>query len=185
MGVGLRPITVDISLFYNGWMTELPDSLINLFESAGWHPGRLVPIPPSVNKSHPAASLLGEFNALTVGDNESGKDCARSDISFKFFTDENEQVDELACLLGSEFIGVAKAQRGYLEIYVDEKGRTFTTTPVVEGVMLAGYNFAEAAERLLFGCKLFPLLLPSQDTVPYYGETLRRGDPRILPLGGV
>ena len=45
--------------------------------------------------------------------------------------------------------------------------------------------FAEAAERLLLGRKLFPLLLPRQDTVPYYGETLRRGDPRILPLGGL
>ena len=129
--------------------------------------------------------LLGEFDALTVGDNERGEDCARSDISFKFLTDEDEQIDELACLLGSEFIGVAEAQRGYLEIYVDEKGRTFITMLVAEGVMLAGYNFAEAAERLLLGRKLFPLLLPRQDTVPYYGETLRRGDPRILPLGGL
>ncbi len=103
-------------------------------------------------------------------------------LSFGSIGEVDEQIEELEAALGLTIVGIAEDGLGYETIYIDGQGRVFCTNVVAEGLYLAGRSFGEACEALLLGRATTPILLDRQDSVPFYGVDLQRGDPRLVTV---
>lgn len=161
-------------------MAAFPTSVRPLFLEAGWHPGRLCALDERVPANHPAGDILRDFVGLRVGSTGRGEECARSDVTFRYIAEPDDQISAWEKLLQTKMIAFAESSQGYCELHTDEKGRVFSTNTVADGVYLMGWTFGEAMERLLLGRIAAPMLLPGQASVPLMGEDLKEGDPRIL-----
>lgn len=162
---------------------ELPPSIMPLFLAAGWYPGRdRGPSPMPID--HPAGDVLRQFGKLTVGTRGAGESCARSVLVFGASNDADEQIEVLADALDLPLLGIADDALGYENFYMDCLGRVFCTNIVASGVYLAGSSFGAAMEALLLGraTAMRAVLLEGQDSVPFFGEDLEPGDPRLLTL---
>lgn len=164
-------------------MTTLPPAVLPIFAAAGWFPGRKVPVSPTVPAGHPAAAILSEFDGLKVGETGPGVECGRSDVVFRWPSDEDyEEISEIGALLQTELAGFASAHNNHESLYIDREGRVFAVFPDMQGICLMGRTFGEAMERALLGLKPSPLLLPSHDRISWYGEVLLRGNPQLLSI---
>lgn len=158
-------------------MIALPASVEPLFIRAGWHPGVASAVVDG--NHHPATDMLREFDGLTVGSDGAGVECARIALKFQPIETLDEQIMAWERTLQTTMVGFAEGGLGYEEFYADEMGRIFAINCIVDGVYLCGFSFGDAVERLLLGRRAMPLLLEGQERVPFYGEDLLRGDPRI------
>jgi hypothetical protein len=162
-------------------MCALPLSVLTLFAEAGWHPGRSVPVASEVAADHPVFSILQTFGGLRVGVTGEGRECAKSDVTFKWHAGKEyseEEVIELSNLLQTQMICFSDAHKSHSYLFGDRYGRVFVLS---EGDLgLQGYNFGEAMERLLLGYRPAPIILPSQKQVTFFGEVKRVGDSGLL-----
>lgn len=164
-------------------MTTLPTAVLPIFAAAGWFPGRNVPVSPAVPANHPVAAIVSGFGGLNVGELGPGLECARSDVLFRWSTDEGyQEIFEIGDLLQTELACFASAHSGHESLYIDREGRVFAVFPDMPGIGLMGHTFGEAMERALLGRKASPLLLPTHEKVSWYGEIFTRGDPQILSI---
>jgi len=152
-------------------MLEPPESVRSQFIEAGWNPGRLVAVSPSVPAGHPAALLLGQFGGLTVGRCRAGEQCATNDLAFQLLTPEPDdpKLAKWGELLGTRLVGVAEVHRAHGELYVDASGRYFGRSLIHDAFYFEGASFPEAMERLLLGRRSLPMLRPDQQSVTLYG----------------
>ncbi|WP_352517280.1 SUKH-3 domain-containing protein [Mesorhizobium sp. M0046] len=165
-------------------MTTLPTAVLPIFAAAGWFPGRKVPMSPEVPASHPVAAILSEFGGLNVGELGRGMECARSDVVFCWSPHEGyREIAEIGDLLQTELACIATAHNHHQSLYIDSGGRVFVVSPMMSGIGLMGRTFGDAMERALLGRKASPLLLPSHESVSWYGEVLLRGSPQIMSIG--
>lgn len=93
----------------------------------------------------------------------------------------DEEVLELEECLDTTLLGIG-SDGNSSSYYSDILGRIFVFEIVDGSVCLQGWTFSEAAERLIVGKLAYPLLLPSQPSVGFYGLELYPGDERIIPL---
>jgi SUKH-3 immunity protein len=152
-------------------MVDVPQSVRPRFITAGWYPGRRVPVSETVPADHPAAAILAAFGGLTVTpDREAGEECASDDLAFRELSPDVSIIEVWAGLLGTRLVGVAEMHRGHGELYVATDGRCFGRSCVHDAFYFEGVSFAEAAERALFGRRSRPLLRPDQSSVTLYGD---------------
>ena len=138
----------------------VPPSCKDLFRLAGWLPGRRVAVdfPDYMHlRSSPLAiSILQEFGGLHVGHTGAGRDQATSDVLFFLSDDEADtgRLDDRDEYLDQEFFPIARAHRGYLDLFLDESGRLFSHDLPSGTLVIAGNTFADGIERLLLGYRL-------------------------------
>jgi hypothetical protein len=179
----IRPIADLETTAHNFKMTTLPTAVLPILAAAGWFPGRKVPVSPAVPANHPVATILREFDGLNVGKLGPGIECARSDVVFCWSPHEGyREIFEIGDLLQTELACFATAHNNHQSLYIDRGGRVFVVSPIMSGIGLMGRTFGEAMERALLGRKASPLLLPSHDSVSWYGEVLLRGNPQIMSI---
>ncbi len=111
-----------------------------------------------------------------------GLECASSDISFREVVDPVPEVLILEAAIGQRVVGIAEFQHAHGQLYVDQSGRCFGASLVHPALWLQGETFEAAILALLTGRIPRPILLPGQESVVLYGETLRVGDPRLCDL---
>lgn len=158
---------------------EIPESVLALFEAAGWTPGRAVP--SEVPRDHPAHQVLRAFSGLRVGATGPGESCAKGDIEFMpLLMEPNDNViHEWESLLGTTLVGVGEVHNAHGELWAASDGRYFGRSLIHDAFYFEGDSFGEAAERLLLGRKARPLIHPSQDSVMLYGETYTPDHPDV------
>ena len=158
----------------------IPLSVVRHFVEAGWYLGRAIELPPTYPEGHAATEILLEFCGLKIGERGAGIECAQSYVAFEPLGEPVEEILELEKVLQTQILGIGTAD--YLDLYADAQGHVFAFADVSGGVYFAGRSMFEAAERLLLGRYLMPLLLPSQASVGFYGQELYPADKRLFSL---
>ena len=134
-------------------MFALSDSIRPFFERAGWAPGRSqsgLPISPT----QVALALLDQFGGLAVGSTGSGREMARSDISF--FTELKPEVHALLRPWHGQtgaVEAVANAHHDHMILFVGAQGFYAFTDPDGQLYHLDA-DFSPAMEKLLLGLAL-------------------------------
>jgi len=162
-------------------MSTIPWSIIRHFTEAGWYHGRALDSPRDYPVDHPATKILREFGGLKVGRAQPGAECAAMPIELHPHDDPEKEVLELEACLGTSLLGIGSDGNGSY-YYSDELGRIYLFEIVAGSVWFQGWSFGEAAESLILGKRSYPLLLPSQPSVGFYGVELYPGNERIFPL---
>jgi SUKH-3 immunity protein len=137
-------------------MNSLPESCLQLFEAAGWFPGRSVDVHfdrlESLRSYDLAEPLLREFGGLHVGKCGPGRDCATSDIEFSRHLSVADRYAVSALESpGSDLFPMGQAHLGHLELFLDERGRLFAYGVPDGSLQVVGESFFEGVERLLIG----------------------------------
>jgi hypothetical protein len=152
------------------------------FEGAGWFPGRRVEVPQELSALHPATAALREVGDLRVGAVGSGG----SDIDFTLPPVRdlfgNDAIEAWQTLLDTPFISIAEYHDGHGQLWLDGKGRLFSSGLVAPGIAFQGHTFAEGVENILRPKHLWPMLLPWQTEVTLQFQTFRAGDPQVLTV---
>jgi hypothetical protein len=101
-------------------------------------------------------ALVREFGGLHVGQNGPGENCATSDIRFHRSPTaaHRESILDLEST-GEDFFPLAEAQLGYLELFINARGRLLTYGVPDGSLYVAGETFAAGIERLLLGRSWF------------------------------
>jgi hypothetical protein len=155
----------------------LSPAVLTLFRSAGWYPGREVPLAAPLH--HPASSILSAFSGLHVGQVGDGDTCAASDIDFQPLDLDEATILEWSRLLATHLVGVGLVHNGHGELWVASDGRCFGRSLIHEAFWLDGEIFSQAMEGLLRGLRARPLIHPKQTSVMLYGDVFTRDHPDV------
>jgi SUKH-3 immunity protein len=140
-------------------MSVIAESILPFFIKAGWFEGRNTGLKSKYQNKF-ATAIFAEFGGLQVGEVGAGRDCAKSDVCF--FNDSSEAIDEaddykhVQKQLGQLSL-IADAQHNHMQVLAAENGQFYVFTIPDGKLYLAGKNFNEAMERLLFGIQLLPI----------------------------
>lgn len=164
---------------------DLPKSVSHLFRAAGWLSLVRKPLARGAPKGHPAAAVLLELEGLSVGDCEGGEECARSDIVFG--RDERLEQDSVVqawqSRLGTTLVCLGEVHCFHSALFMDSSGACYQSSQVHEGFSFEGSTFGAAVERILLGRKGRPMLLPNQQSIQMYGETITESHPNLYRYG--
>ena len=160
---------------------DLPESVLPLFQAAGWPSLAEDPTGWCAPADHPAIAILRELDGLTVGDCGTGEECARGDIAFG--RDEELEKDEIVLewqsLLATTLISIGEVHHFHGVFFIDSSGSCYQSSLIHEAFSFEGASFGAAVERLLLGRKGQPMLRPNQGSVSMYGETITASHPGI------
>ena len=154
-----------------------PESVLKLFMDAGWHPGRTVTIPASIEATHPAFTILTSFGGLRVGQCGAGLECATGDVNFHYLQSSSPGI--WTSLLNARLIGIAEVHDSYADLFASSDGRIFELSSIDNEFCLQGLDFRSAMESILLGKRARPMLRPDQTHVVLYGEKLTTSDPQV------
>lgn len=163
-------------------MIPLPDSVRTAFEEEGWAPDRCVPVSESVPTGHPAASILATFGGLKVGPLGSKPERPLFQLEFigADWNGSNPPVIRTwSGLLDTQLVLLAGIQAWHAALYIDDSGRCFGHSDIIDVLWFLGDSFTEAVERHLQHREGRPMLRPDQTSIRWYMETVTRNDPRV------
>lgn len=160
---------------------EFTDDVAHDLTAGGWYAARQVTSAEAhfVGQTpHPAVWALANLDGLQVGSKGAGKECARSEVTFKFI-ETSEYVLVWARRLNTRLVGLAEVDHGYGELYMDAHGRCFVYECVGGTLTFAGETLECALRVVLFGLRTRPMLAPGEYSVTQYGRLYQRTDPEI------
>lgn len=161
-------------------MSFLTSAIEPEFRRSGWFPDRSVALTHAVPENHPARGILEAFQGLVVGSTGPGEECACSDIKFGIPPDEDEDITAWQELLKTTFVGLGEVHHGHEQLWLDGKGRLFSSGLVAPMVLFLGNSFAVGVEKLLRGRRGQPTLLPGQEKVTVWGQLFSAGDAGVI-----
>ena len=167
-------------------MVELPDTVRQYFLDAGWYPGRIVPVPASVPRDHPAWSVLAAFGGLTILEREPDPDPdwpPTEELVFRELHPCPAITDVWGGLLGTRLVGIADVHNAHGELYLAADGRCFGSSCMHPAFYFEGETFGEAVEGMLLGRRARPMLPPGQESVTLYGERFTATSPELYRYG--
>lgn len=162
-------------------MIELPPEIHGWFVESGCTPNVAQPVPDFVPADHPAHAILSAFSGIALLE----RDCTKDDrppieeLKFCPFPSTPRHIRKWSARLRSPLVGIADECNCHAEIYVDKKGRCFSNSLIHNCFSFAGETLTDTLEGILHSRRMRPLLPPMQPSVSMYGETIKRGDPRI------
>lgn len=140
----------------------MPESVRPQFLATGWFPGRRAWFTfssglKSLASYQQGSALVSAFGGLRVGHSGPGQECATSDVAFYRWPTaaHRESVVEMESP-GDDLFPLAEAQVGYLELFVDARGRLLVYAVPDGSLTIAGDSFGEGIERLLLGRRWWP-----------------------------
>lgn len=161
-------------------MTELPAEIREWLTECGWAPGHKAPVPACVSTTHPAHAVLSAFGGITLLERKySNDDEPIHEFTFRALSTTNRHIRKWSRRLRSTLVGIADEHNCHAELYMDEKGRCFSDSLVHECFAFAGESLTDTLIGCLAGRRYRALLAPLQQSVSMYGESVKRGDPRI------
>ena len=159
---------------------QVPDRVREFFVEAGWFPGRLVAVPISVPKSHPAARIWAAFGGLSVGSVRQGMGTSASDIQFSWFEDESHDQRIWSALLATKLIYAGSCHNAHGAIFIASDGRWFHQSDISDSFWFVADTWEEALSNTLLGIKQDrPMLRRGQESVWSYGDEIFADDPRL------
>jgi hypothetical protein len=163
-------------------MVELPDTVRQYFLDAGWYPGRIVPVPASVPRDHPAWAVLAAFGGLKILEREPDPDPDWPPIEELVFRELHRcpaVTDVWGGLLGTRLVGIADVHNAHAELYLAADDRCFELSLMHDAFCYLGPSFAVAVEGMLLGQRARPMLRPDQPSVTLYGEQFTPDSPEL------
>ena len=137
-------------------MIDVPESVLPLFEAAGWSPGRSIEVQfgeLTSLRSYPLAKeLITTFGGLKVGTCGRGRDCAKSDIEFTASPSIETRI-AVAKLEspGDDLFPLGDSHRKHADLFLDASGRVHAWGVPDGSLCVVGSSFGDAVERLLLG----------------------------------
>jgi hypothetical protein len=161
-------------------VASLSPSVVRLFELAGWHSGRSVPVRIEIPDRHPACEVLASYGGLHVRPQEdSGLECGTSDVEFNA-PHKGSDVAKWEALLETELVSVAEVGAAHSVLCVALDGACYGSSYIHDAFYFEGENFGVAVEGLLLGKMARPMLHPKQSQVSMYGRQYSAGDPDVF-----
>ncbi len=163
-------------------MLEPPDTVRQWFVDAGWQPGRVVAVSPSVPPDHPAWEILAAFGGLVILERDPEPDPDWPPIEELVFRELHPcpAITEVwGRLLGTQLIGIAGVHNDHAELYIATDGRCFGASCMHDAVYYRGESFGDAIEGILLRRRARPMLRPDQMTVTLYGERFTPDSPEL------
>lgn len=140
-------------------INALPESVTPWFRAAGWFPGRRAWFTwcrglKRLCSFSLGAALIHEFGGLRVGRVGPGEECATSDLQFHRCPSDADRysVAELEAP-GDDLFPLGLAHRGYMELFIDRRGRLWVYGVPDGSLAVAGETFGAGVERLLLARK--------------------------------
>jgi hypothetical protein len=127
--------------------------------AAGWFEGRSIPLPAKLLRQSQifatAQEVLVEMSGLHFGECGEGIDVGKCDVMIDFSFCSRRNLSPVAisyeATLETKFCLVGKAMEGYLDLLIDEQGRTYTYSGINGKLHFLATTFAEGLEMLLLG----------------------------------
>ncbi|AOR60517.1 SUKH-3 domain-containing protein [Pectobacterium parmentieri] len=162
-------------------LIEIPESVLPLFQAAGWPHNVAQSAPLFVSENHPACAILQAFGELTVGQCGTGEECASGDIVFGGSVDlqGDETLLEWQDILSTTLILIGETHHSHGALLMDATGACYGMSFVHEAFWFEGPSFGAAAERILLGRKGQPMLRPDQTSISVWGETVTADHPSV------
>lgn len=133
---------------------SLGDVARQLFEHAGWSPGRRVAVPQTSCRPVDglALAVLSEVSGLRVGATGAGIECASGNIEFtdRYAAERASIVEQLFPEVG-QVSAIGEAHDSYIWLFIDTKGGLMAFTEVDSKLYEAGVSVSLGIERLLLG----------------------------------
>jgi len=133
---------------------SLGDVARQLFEHAGWSPGRRVAVPRASYRpvDDLALAVLSEVSGLRVDATGVGIECASGNVEFtdRYAAERASIVEQLFPEAG-QISAIGEAHDSYIWLFINSKGGLMAFTEVDSKLYEAGVSVSQGVERLLLG----------------------------------
>ena len=160
-------------------MSVAPSRFMSHLRRSGWRENRQVAVDGRVPSNHPAYQVLSELGGVSFASREWNKIL----LDFQYVEEAAEEARKWTQAYGMRLVGVAEIHNGHGEAYMTEQEHLIAFSLIHDACWFLGANLEAAMDALWREERARPMLLPGQESVDLYGETIMGKDPRVILPG--